>query len=226
MIAALLPDGFNLLPYRSHRRRDLRRRRLAILAAAGLAGCAAAGAAAGWDHLTRARLDERRIALDASIRASAMQIGEHARLARAELERRRAMQSALPLAVPRDRFLGLLSALAESPQQRGVALQRVSQRADEVELGALAPDSEAAALWLKRLEDLRGVQSVEVTEMKQRIGSASHGRSGQDDFAASGRYEFTALVRYARDEAKADAPPTKVVARARTSNAVPKGLGQ
>jgi Tfp pilus assembly protein PilN len=213
MSAVVMPDGFNLLPYRTRRRRELRRRRLAILAAAGLAGCAAASAVAGWDAVQRARVDERRAALDASVRASAAQTGEHARLVRAEIERRRALQSAQPLAAPRDRFLSLLAALAESPQQRGVALQRVSQRADEVELGALAPDSESAALWLKRLEDLRGVQSVEVIEMKQRADISPKAGREPDLLPSPARYEFTALVRYAPGEAVAVAPHVSVVAK-------------
>jgi hypothetical protein len=44
---------FNLLPYRSGARRRARNRALALLAGAGLAGCAAVGAVAGWDALER-----------------------------------------------------------------------------------------------------------------------------------------------------------------------------
>ncbi len=74
-------------------------------------------------------------------------------------------------------------------------LQRVSQRTDEVEIGALAPDSQLAARWLKRLEHARDVQSVEVVEMKQRAE----------------RYEFTALVRYQRSEKPVAKQPVRTV---------------
>ncbi|MDR5766345.1 MULTISPECIES: fimbrial assembly family protein [unclassified Caballeronia] len=206
MNAAML-DGFNLLPYRARKRRELRRQRLALIGAVTLAGCAAVGAVAGHDLFERARLDERRVALETSLRASSAQIDEHARLVRAESERRRAREAAQPLALPRERFLALLEALADSPLQRGVALQRVSQRTNEVELAALAPDSQAASQWLKRLERLRGVQAVDVIEMKRRangIPSTQPARraasTASDEHAA--RFEFVALVRYAPDHSR------------------------
>ncbi|SAK85191.1 hypothetical protein AWB79_05893 [Caballeronia hypogeia] len=208
MTAALL-DGFNLLPHRARKRREIRRQRLALLGALSLAGCAAVGAVAGWDMFERARLDERRIALEASLRASGGQMEEHTRLVRAEAERRRARDAAQRLALPRDRFLALLEALADAPPQRGVALQRVSQRNNEVELAALAPDSHTAALWLKRLERLNGVRAVEVTEMKRRAEMAPPGkRKAMTAFAdRPEHYEFIALVRYAPDGSHAEARP-------------------
>ncbi|MDR5855601.1 fimbrial assembly family protein [Caballeronia sp. LZ062] len=199
MTSVATVEGFNLLPHRARRRRSLRRQRFAILAAAGLAGCAAVGGVVGWDAFQQARLDDRRIALETTLRASSAHIDEHARLLRTEAERRRAREAAQPLAGPRDRFLALLDALAEAPAPGDVALQRVTQRADEVELAALAPDSQMAARWLKRLEALRGVQSVEVVEMKRRAETVAPGRRetvASRDSAAE-RYEFTALVRYA-----------------------------
>jgi Tfp pilus assembly protein PilN len=189
MIGAVNHEGFNLLPYRSRKRRELRRRRVIVLAAAGLAGCAAVGAISGWDAWQRTRLDVHRVELEASLRASSAQAEEHARLIRAEAERRRARQAAQPLAAPRDRFLALLEALAQTPAQRGVALQRVSQRTDEVELAALAPDSQSAARWLKGLEHVRDVKAVEIVEMKRRAD----------------RYEFSALVRYTPQRQKGEA---------------------
>ncbi|SAK76119.1 hypothetical protein AWB75_04334 [Caballeronia catudaia] len=203
MNAAML-EGFNLLPYRARRRREMRRQRLALLGAVTLAGCAAVGAVAGWDAFERIRLDERRVALETSLRASGAQIDEHARLLRAEAERRRARDAAQPLALPRERFLALLEALAEAPPQRGIALQRVSQRTGEVELAALAPDSQAAALWLKRLERLRGVQSVEVIEMKRRADSVSPGKRAASTPIENrpAHFEFVALVRYAPDHSR------------------------
>ncbi|MDR5821128.1 PilN domain-containing protein [Caballeronia sp. LZ043] len=198
MSAAML-DGFNLLPYRARRRREVRRRRLALLAAASIAGCAAVGVVAGRDAFERARLTERRAALEASLLASSAPVDEHARLVRAAEERRRARESAQPLAAPRERFLALLEALADVPAQTGVALQRVSQRTDEVELAARAPDSQAAAHWLKRLEQVRGVEAVEVVEMKRRSAVATRGVRGAPPSEGAGHYEFVALVRYESD---------------------------
>lgn len=206
MNAAML-DGFNLLPYRARRRREVRRQRLALIGAVSLAGCAAVGAVAGWDAFERARLDERRMALEVSLRASSAGIDEHARLVRAEADRRRAREVAQPLALPRERFVALLEALADAPPQPGVALQHVSQRTSEVELAALAPDSQAAAQWLKRLERLPGVQAVEVIEMKRRADTFTSGKRGASSLAGErpARFEFVALVRYAPDHAHDDA---------------------
>jgi type IV pilus assembly protein PilN len=211
MSAAML-DGFNLLPYRARKRREVRRQRLALLGAVTLAGCAAVGAVAGWDTFERARLDERRMALEASLRTSGTQIEEHARLVRAESDRRRAREAAQPLALPRERFLALLEALAEAPLQRGVALQRVSQRTNEVELAALAPDSQAAAQWLKRLERVRGVQAVEVIEMKRRAEPSPSGKRGASPIAGehSAHFEFVALVRYAPEHSRDEATSRQV----------------
>ncbi|BCQ24374.1 PilN domain-containing protein [Caballeronia sp. NK8] len=204
---AVMLDGFNLLPYRARKRRELRRQRLALIGAISLAGCAAVGAVAGWDAFERLRLDERRMALETSLRASGAHVDEHARLIRAEAERRRARDAAQPLALPRERFLALLEALADTPPQRGIALQRVSQRTNEVELAALAPDSQAAAQWLKRLEGLRGVQSVEVIEMKRRADTATPGKRVAPAIVGerSAHFEFVALVRYAPDHARDEA---------------------
>jgi Tfp pilus assembly protein PilN len=183
-----ISGGFNLLPYRMRKRREVRRRRLAIFAAACVAGGAAVGGLIAWDALEHARIERQREAIEASLRASDAQEKEHARLTSARAESRRARQAAQPLAAPRDRFITLLEALADTPPQRGIALQRVSQRTDEVELAALAPDSASASQWLKRLEGLRGVQSVEVVEMKRRVDARLP--------SSPERYEFVALVRY------------------------------
>jgi Tfp pilus assembly protein PilN len=215
----VLPDGFNLLPYRYRRRRALRQRRLAMLAVASFAGGVALGAVAGWDAFERARLDSQRVTLETSLRASAAQIDEHARLTLAADERRRARQEAQPLAVPRDRFLALLHALADAPAERGITLQRVSQRADDVELAALAPDSPSAARWLKRLEGVSGVQSVEVIEMKRLADKPTPGKRDTDAAAAPERYEFTALVRYRRGAADASqATPARVALTSKGGN--------
>ncbi|SAL01581.1 hypothetical protein AWB77_06367 [Caballeronia fortuita] len=204
---AAMHEGFNLLPYRARKRRELRRQRLTLIGAVGLAAFAAVGAVAGWDAFERVRLDERRVALETSLRASSAQFDEHARLLRAESERRRAREAAQPLALPRERFLALLEALADAPAQRGVALARVSQRTNEVELAALAPDSQSATQWLKRLERLRGVQAVEVIEMKRRaepVQAAKRGAPASFE-AHAAHFEFVALVRYAPEHSSDEA---------------------
>jgi type IV pilus assembly protein PilN len=215
MTSLVLVDGFNVLPYRSKKRREARNRRLTALAAAALAGCAAVGAAAGWDAFERARLDERRQALEASLRASGAKVAGHGSLTEAEAQRRRARDTAGPLAAPAARFLALLDALADA-QQGGVALQRVSQRTNEVELAAFASDSQAAARWLKRLEAVRGVQAVEVVEMKRPAPAPVRAKATQTPGIASG-YEFTALVRWTVETPLA--PPKKaLVASAKGSS--------
>src|ERR1700676_1084575 len=82
--------AFNLLPYRPGARRRARNRALAVLAGASLAGCAAVGAAAGWDALERVSIDEKRAVLDAALRQLSAPVAEHARLVEAEALRRRA----------------------------------------------------------------------------------------------------------------------------------------
>jgi Tfp pilus assembly protein PilN len=185
-------DGFNLLPYRSRRRREARDRRCALLVGAALAGCAAAAVVAGWDVHQRERLDGRRAVLQASLERMAAPLAEHARLVEQDGQRRIAREQAEPLAVPRIRLLALLDALAASALRGGVALQRVSQHAHEVELEGLAPDSQTAARWLKRLESVREVRSVEVVEMRRRAVSPRRTAAPE-----AGTYEFTALVRWA-----------------------------
>jgi Tfp pilus assembly protein PilN len=122
---AVMSCGFNVLPYRTRRRREVRRRRLAIFAAACVAGGAAVGGVIAWDAFEHARLMRQRDALEASLRASDAQAQEHTRLVSAQAESRRARQAAQTLAAPRDRFITLLEALADTPPQRGIALQRV-----------------------------------------------------------------------------------------------------
>ena len=82
--------GFNLLPYRSGARRRARNRTAAMLAGAGLAGCAAVGVVAGWDALERARIDKQREAVETQLRALRIPVAEHARLTEDEALRRRA----------------------------------------------------------------------------------------------------------------------------------------
>jgi type IV pilus assembly protein PilN len=176
---------------------------LALLAGASVAGCGAVGAVAGWDALARARLDEQRAVLDQALAKLNGPLAEHARLAEQEASRRRAESAAAPIAEPRARFLGLLDALAQGASQGSVSLQRVTQRVSEVELAASAPDSQAAAAWLKALEDVPGVRAVEIVEMRRRVTSI-RSPSVKDTRAASagmqansGGYDFIAVVRWA-----------------------------
>jgi Tfp pilus assembly protein PilN len=185
--------AFNLLPYRPGARRRARNRALALLAGASVAGCGAVGAMAGWDALTRAHLDEQRVVLDQALARLSAPLAEHARLAELETSRRRAENLAVPIAEPRARFLGLLDGLAQGASQGNVGLQRVTQRASEVELAASAPDSQAAAAWLKALENVPGVRAVEIVEMRRR--AALPVRNARAD--QSGGYDFVAVVRWA-----------------------------
>jgi type IV pilus assembly protein PilN len=194
--------AFNLLPYRPGARRRARNRALAVLAGASLAGCAAVGAAAGWDALERVSIDEKRDVLDAALRQLSAPVAEHARLVEAEALRRRAQNAAAPIAEPRARFLGLLDALARGTSQGSIGLQRVTQRVSEVELAASAPDSHTAAVWLKALENVNGVRAVEIVEMRRRVvSSRAAAVTTVQPIAANsqgktGLYDFIAVVRW------------------------------
>jgi Tfp pilus assembly protein PilN len=197
--------AFNLLPYRSGARRRARNRALALLAGASVAGCAAVGVLAGWDALERVRIDESRGALDVALAQLSTPVAEHTSLVEQEVLRRRAQRAAAPIAAPRARFLGLLDALARGSSQGNVGLQRVTQRVNEVELAASAPDSHVAAAWLKALENVKGVRAVEIVEMRRRLLSPASLRSpavaNVRPIAASlqdktGAYDFIAIVRW------------------------------
>lgn len=200
---ALSSNGFNLLPYRSRRRREARNRRLAALAGAAFVGGLAAGGVAVWEGSARARLDQGRLALQSSLDAMAAPLAEHARLVGEDGRQKAGRERAAPLAAARERFFVLLDALGGAQLPGGVTLQRISQRADEVELQALAADSQTAARWLKQLESVRDVRSVEVVEMRRHVAPARHATSS----VPAGAYEFMALVRWGMTQA-AKAPRT------------------
>jgi len=213
--------AFNLLPYRPGARRRARNRALALLAGASVAGCGAVGAMAGWEALTRAHLDEQRVALDQALARLSAPLAEHARLAEREALGKRAESAAVPIAEPRARFLGLLDALAQGASQGKVGLQRVTQRVSEVELAASAPDSHTAAAWLKALEDVPGVGAVEVVEMRRRVVSPV--KNVRVD--RSGAYDFIALVRWADGVGSAkNAKPLKAGKRALSPSASKPGV--
>jgi Tfp pilus assembly protein PilN len=212
---------FNLLPYRSGARRRARNRTIAMLAGAGLAGCAAVGVLAAWDGLERVSLDEQREEVETQLRALHTPLAEHARLTEDEALRRRAQAVAAPLAEPRARFLGLLDALGAASSKGSVALQRVTQRAHEVELGASSPDSHAAAAWLKALESVRGVRAVEIVEMRRRVASPAAPVPGTVSKPVSktgpvlqgaGAYDFGAVVRWAEGPGAVRAPAKSIKA--------------
>jgi Tfp pilus assembly protein PilN len=197
--------AFNLLPYRPGARRRARNRALALLAGASVAGCAAVGALAGWDELARIRIDEKREVLDVALIKLSVPVAEHARLVEQDASWRRAQTAAIPIAAPRVRFLALLDALASGASHGTIGLQRVTQRASEVELAASAPDSHAAATWLKALESVTGVRAVEIVEMRRRVASAGSSRTTDVGKArpvaaslrdSTGAYDFIAVVRW------------------------------
>ncbi len=216
-------SGFNLLPYRSGARRRARNRTLAVIAGAGLAGCAAVGAMAAWDEMDRVRIDEKRNVLDVALQKLQEPVAEHARLVDTQALQRRAQTVAVPLAEPRARFLGLLDTLARVSSHGSVDLQRVTQRAQEVELAASAPDSHAAATWLKSLESASGVRAVEIVEMRRRTGAAASARPGSGQLARVGKtgaqdkaaaYDFVAIVRWTQGAVTGSATrPLKAGAR-------------
>lgn len=199
--------AFNLLPYRSGARRRARNQALALLAGAGLAGCAAVGAVAGWDALERVHLEEKRNSLDMALRQLSEPVAEHARLVERQALERRAQIAAVSIAEPRARFLGLLDALALGASQGNIGLQRVTQRVSEVELAASAPDSHTAAAWLKALEKVTGVRAVEIVEMRQRMNSAQPAAKAVTPTGTAnapgktGPYDFIAVVRWAHSGA-------------------------
>jgi Tfp pilus assembly protein PilN len=221
--------AFNLLPYRSGARRRARNRALALLAGAGLAGCAAVGAVAGWDALEQARIEEKRALLEVDLRQLSAPVAEHARLGEAQALERRAQSAAAPIAEPRARFLGLLDALARGTSQGNIGLQRVTQRVSEVELAASAPDSHIAAAWLKALESVTGVQAVEIVEMRRRVAAARSTAASQPDVLHSpgktGPYDFIAVVRWTQSAA-GETSPKALKAAGREASSKPKAAGR
>jgi Tfp pilus assembly protein PilN len=223
--------AFNLLPYRSGARRRARNRALALLAGAGLAGCAAVGAVAGWDALERVRIEAKRNSLDVALRQLSAPVAEHARLVERQALARRAQSAATPIAEPRARFLGLLDALARGTSQGNIGLQRVTQRASEVELAASAPDSHTAAAWLKALESVTGVRAVEIVEMRRRVVSlrptavATVQPGEASSLGKTGPYDFIAVVRWTHSAGEDN--PTKLLKTAkREASSRPKAVSR
>jgi len=199
-MSAIQWTSFNLLPYRAGARRRARARAVTVIAGASLVGCAAVGAVAAWDDHQRAGLDERRGAVEVALQQLRDPVSEHGRFVDADARARRASAEAAPLAEPRERFLDLLDKLAQVSSNGDVGLQRVTQRAQEVELAATAPDSHAAAIWLKSLESLGGVRAVEIVEMRRQVVPAQSGKGKKAALADKpGGYDFIAVVRWMQE---------------------------
>jgi len=232
-MSAVSLHAFNLLPYRSGARRRARNRALALLAGAGLAGCAGVGAVAGWDALERVHIEEKRDSFDVALRQLSSPIAEHARLVERQVLERRAQSAAAPLAEPRARFLGLLDALARGTSQGNIGLQRVTQRVSEVELAASAPDSHTAAAWLKALEKVTGVRAVEIVEMRRRVvavrppavAAAAVQPGAVNSQGKTGPYDFIAVVRWTQS-AGGEATPKLLKAAIREASSKPKAASR
>lgn len=92
----------------------------------------------------------------------------------------------------------------------------MTQRAHEVELAATAPDSHAAATWLKSLESASGVRAVEIVDMRRQTVAAPLAKAGKlkpvDPPVA---YDFVAVVRWT--EQPANIIKAKAVTAARSA---------
>ena len=154
-------------------------------------------------------------------------IAEHARLVERRALERRAQSAAVPLAEPRARFLGLLDALARGTSQGNIGLQRVTQRVSEVELAASAPDSHAAAAWLKGLEKVAGVGAVEIVEMRRRVVAVQPSAlavakpNAGNLQGKTSPYDFIAVVHWTRS-AGGDATPKLLNTARREASSKPK----
>ncbi|QGZ62522.1 PilN domain-containing protein [Paraburkholderia acidisoli] len=160
------PGGFNLLPWRPHAIRRLRRLRALEWLAAALAGGVCALGVLGWQAFDRHAVDTQRAALERSLAQSRTPLAEAARLARESEARRAAEQLARQHARASTRFLALGEALARDVPP-GVVLQQLTQSADETDLEASAADEAAAAAWLGSLRALPEVEAVSVRELKR-----------------------------------------------------------
>jgi type IV pilus assembly protein PilN len=181
--------------------------------------------------LERIRIEEKRNSLDVALRQLRGPIAEHARLVERQALERRAESAAVPLAEPRARFLGLLDALARGTSQGNIGLQRVTQRVSEVELAASAPDSHAAAAWLKGLEKVAGVGAVEIVEMRRRVvavlpsavGVVKPGTANLE--GKTSPYDFIAVVHWTHS-AGGDTTPKLLNTARREASSKPKAVSR
>ncbi|QCP51232.1 fimbrial assembly protein [Trinickia violacea] len=182
--------GFNLLPYRQRNARRARRRCLIECLVAVLIGCAAVTAWVGWEALERAGLDAKRDALELTLASLGVPLAEYRRLEgqRADLRKRTAL--AQKLVEPRARLLDLVDALSRETYP-GIVLRELKQTDREVTLIASATDSDASSAWLARLNGARGIQSVDVADLRHVAALP-----GNDGFGVGSAIEFAAHLRW------------------------------
>ncbi|MCC8405073.1 fimbrial assembly protein [Paraburkholderia sp. MMS20-SJTN17] len=206
--------GFNLLPYRQRNARLARRRCMRDWAVAACVGAAGVLLVAGWQSFAAARLDARldarRESANEALTRLAAPLEEHARLLRAEEERRKAAARAASLATPLVRLRDLLDALSFEPGGN-VVLRQLRQREHETEVLATSSSHIASAEWLKRLGSIHGVQGAEMRDLHRPAGKSGTS-SGQ---AIGGPVEFDARLRWG------DPPPkaTRALKAAQTGGA-------
>ena len=170
-------SGFNLLPHRSRAVRSRRRRSMVEAAAAVLAGgmlavgCATVGASADRSSTRRAQI-ERELAREAPA------LAEYARLERAGQAAKASGAQAAALAQPSELWLALLEALSREVNS-GVTVSRLEGSNTAVELQAGAVDSATCVAWMDRLGRMRGVESVEMIDLKSSAAAdATRQRAG------------------------------------------------
>jgi Tfp pilus assembly protein PilN len=182
--------GFNLLPYRQREARRARRRCLIECLAAVLTGCAAVTAWAGWETLERVRLDAKRAALETTLASLGVPLAEYRRLESQRVDWKKRVALAQKLAEPRARLLGLFDALSR-PTYAGIVLRELKQTEREVTLVASATDSGASSAWLARLSGVRGIQSVDVADLRHAAAS-----QGGDGLGLESAIEFAAHLHW------------------------------
>lgn len=156
--------GFNLLPWRRRAIRHARRRCVIECFAAVLAGGVCAAFFIGWQSWERSRLDAAAQALVRPLSALGAPLAEHRRLAAALKERHARDEASLRRAVPLDRLLGVLDMPDPGP---GVMLQQLTLHAGETGLQAQLASEPDVARWLAQLRGIRGVQTINVVELRR-----------------------------------------------------------
>ncbi|WP_233803713.1 fimbrial assembly protein [Paraburkholderia sp. HP33-1] len=209
---AALPwlGGFNLLPYRQRNERLARRRCMRDWAVAACIGVSGVLLVAGWQSFATARLDARREAAGQALARLAAPLEEHAKLSRAEEERRKAAARAASLATPLVHLRDLLDALSFEPGG-SVVLRQLRQRELETEVLATSSSHIASAEWLKRLGSIHGVQGAEMRDLHRPTGQGG----ASIEQAIGGPVEFDARLRWG------DPPPkaTRALKAAQTGGA-------
>jgi type II secretory pathway component PulM len=189
------PSGFNLLPHRVRALRSRRRRCVVEAVAAVLAGgvlaigCATIGAPADRASARRAQI-ERELAREAPA------LAEYARLERAGQAAKGSGAQATARAHPQlsALWLALLDALSREAHS-GVTVSRLEGSNAAVELQVGAADSAACVAWMDRLGRLRGVESVEMIDLKSTAAVSTAAVSTAAANAGHGAGSIEAVVR-------------------------------